>query len=137
MLNFSGNSRAGTGLPVYLIATIILVIIVVLFCIGIAYFQFVYKKRIEERNKKPMREIWVTEFVDIDAHKSIINSNMLENNNTFTSESINKSGISQIEIIDNEVSDISGLECFKYNSDAIEVEDNDIKPLNDNSQRLY
>ncbi|KXN66263.1 hypothetical protein CONCODRAFT_11931 [Conidiobolus coronatus NRRL 28638] len=138
LLNFSGSSGAGTGLPIYLIATIVLAVIVVLLCIGIAYFQFVYKKRIEERkNKKSMKEIWVTEFVDIDAHKSIINSNMLENINTLTSDPITKSGLSQNEIFDNDASDISGLECFKYNPDVIEAEDiNDIKASSEKTHRL-
>ncbi|KXN64601.1 hypothetical protein CONCODRAFT_14234 [Conidiobolus coronatus NRRL 28638] len=139
VLSFSESSGTGTSLPVYLIATIVLVVIVVLLSIGIAYFQFVYKKRTkQQKDNKPMTEVWAAEVVDLNTHKSMKDNNKLVNN-TLTSDSIIKTNLSQIEIIENDASDISGLECFQYNSDFIDMEDTDqIKsPLeNDNHYKF-
>lgn len=132
VLKLSGNPGAATGLPTYLIATIILVVTVVLFSIGAVYYKFVYKKRSKQRvNNKPMAEVWAAENVIPNTPKLTKDTNNVVNN-ALTQDSVAKSDLIQVEIIDNDASDISGLECFQYNSEFIDMEDtNQIKPLSE------
>jgi Tfp pilus assembly protein PilX len=125
MLNFSGNLVADSGLPTYLIVIISIVVIVALLSISFIYYKFVHERRSKDRkNKNLMQEIWATEHVDINVHKSNTD-NHRSASNTSNSNFTTKSGISSNEVFGNNNSDITRFDCFQYNSDFIDIGDVD------------